>query len=42
MGWLYMQSMGVHRTRRDYLDAQFTGSTPRLSGTEFACTSARH
>lgn len=24
MGWLYMQSLGIHAGPRDYLDAQFT------------------
>lgn len=31
MGGLYMQSMGVHRTPREYLDAQFSGSTPGMT-----------
>ena len=30
MGWLFMHSMGVHKTPRDYLDAQYTINTPEL------------
>jgi hypothetical protein len=33
MGWLYMSSMGGHRTPRDYLDAQFACTTPGLRRT---------
>jgi hypothetical protein len=31
MGWLFMHSMGAHRTPRDYLDAQFACSTSEMT-----------
>ncbi len=31
MGWLYMRSIGAHRTPRDYLDAELTHTSPALT-----------
>ena len=33
MGWLFMHSMGAHKTPRDYLDAQFATNVPELTRT---------